>query len=133
MLHGSSLMTRDLDIVCPMEAATMVLLHDALAPFHPVHRLKPERPSFTRQQAEEADLRNLCLGTDLGVLDCLGEVRGIGDYDACRARSVEMNLGRVTTHVLDLEAMIEAKRAMGRPRDLLTADELEIIRDRKSS
>ena len=131
MLHGSSLMTRDLDIVCPMDSTSVVSLYEALRTLHPVHRMTPDRPPFTRQQAEEKTFQNIYLGTDFGILDCLGEVRGIGNYDACVARSVEVDLGTVKCRMLDLDALIDAKRAMGRPRDLLTADELDIIRHKK--
>ena len=40
------------------------------------------------------------------------------------------DLGGVTCRVLDLEALIQAKKALGRPRDLQAAAELEAIRER---
>lgn len=116
MLHGSSLMTRDVDVVCPMSLEN-------------VHRLSAQL--FTRQDAERDDWKNLYLKTDLGVLDCLSEVKGLGDYDACRQRSIRIELGDLLIRGLSLDALIEAKRAMGRPRDLHTAEELEMIRTRQ--
>jgi hypothetical protein len=131
MLHGSSLMTRDVDIVCPMTPQNLGRLFDALRGLNPVHRMNPSASSFTPEQAARTDWKNLYLHTDIGVLDCLGEVRGIGDYQACLERSTSLDLGEFTIKTLSLEALIEAKRAMGRPRDLLTAEELEMILARR--
>ena len=128
MLHGSALMTRDVDVVCPMTPDVLTELQQALAPHAPVHRMHPDRPPFTAEQASGGEWNNLYLSTDLGVLDCLGEIRGIGDFDACLARSIALDLGSFEIRVLSLDALIEAKRAMGRPRDLHTAEELEAIR-----
>ena len=130
MLHGSSLMTRDIDVVCPMSLESVGRLFAILEPFHPHHRMDPSRRSLTKSDCER-QWSNLYLGTDLGVLDCLGEVKGIGDFEACLARSIEIDLGDFTVRGLSLEALIEAKRAMGRPRDLHTAEELEMIRERR--
>jgi hypothetical protein len=127
MLHGSALMTRDLDIACPMTPEVLGKLQKALVSYNPVHRMHPERPPFTAEQATAQTWRNLYLDTDLGVLDCLGEIRGIGGFDSCLARSVSLDLGAFRIQVLGIEALIDAKRAMGRPRDLHTAEELEAI------
>jgi len=131
MLHGGSLMTRDVDVVCPMTPENLGRLHTALEALHPVYRMAPSAQPFTRADAERKDWENLYLRTDIGVLDCLGEVKGLGDYHACLARSVSINLGAFAIRGLSLDALIEAKRAMGRPRDLHTADELEVIRKRR--
>lgn len=133
MLHGGSLMTRDIDIVCPMDPATLVSLQHALAPIHPVHRMDASAPPFTPEQAKQPGWKNLYLQTDLGVLDCLGEIRGIGDFNDCMARSIPLDLGAFSIRVLSLDALIEAKRAMGRPRDIHTAEELETIRSLKDA
>ncbi len=131
MLHGSSLMTRDVDVVCPMDSRNLARLHAALLHWHPVHRMTPKAPPFTPEDAARNDWRNLYLRTDIGILDCLGEVRGLGDYAACLTRSKALDLGAFSIRTLSLEALIDAKRAMGRPRDLLTAQELETIRERR--
>ena len=133
MLHGSSLMTRDVDIVCPMTPQNLGRLFGALEGLNPVHRMNPSAGSFTTEQAARTDWKNLYLRTDIGVLDCLGEILGIGNYQACLERSTTLDLGEFTIKTLSLEALIDAKRAMGRPRDLLTADELEMIMARRHS
>lgn len=70
--------------------------------------------------------KNIYLDTSAGVLDCLGDIKGLGDYAECSGRSLEVDLGGFSIRVLTREALIEAKKAMGRPKDLLTVSQLEI-------
>jgi hypothetical protein len=72
---------------------------------------------------------NLTLTTDLGNVDLLGEVKGLGGYAEARASSVVMNLFGLQCRVLSLDALIETKRAAGRPKDLLVLPELEALRE----
>ena len=130
LLHGSALLTRDVDVACRMEPDNLLRLFEAFAELHPVHRMTPQRLPFTREQAEKGDLKNLYLSTDWGQLDCLGEIKGVGDYSACLARSEPIDLDGMVIRVLTLDALIAAKRAMGRPRDLHAVLELEAIRER---
>jgi len=64
-------------------------------------------------------------------LACLGEIKGLGDYEVCRAVSEPIILEDVAIRVLTLDALITAKRAMGRPRDLHSVLELEAIREQQ--
>ena len=128
--HGSALMTRDVDVACRMELDNLHRLFDSLESLRPVHRMTPQRVPFTREQAEQGGLNNLYLSTDWGQLDCLGEIKGIGGYAECFARSEALDLDGCEIRVLTLDALIEAKRAMGRPRDLHAVLELEAIRER---
>lgn len=129
ILRGSSLMTRDVDAVCKMTPENLTRVYSALESLHPVHRMSPQKPAFTREQAAKPDWKNLHLSTDWGQLDCLGEVKGVGDYEACLAVSEAIKLEDVTIRVLTLDALIAAKRAMGRPKDLHAVLELEAIRE----
>jgi hypothetical protein len=129
LILGGSLMTRDVNVVCSLDAENLLRLFDTLKELNPVHRMTPQRIPFTREHVEKGGLKNLYLSTDLGQLDCLGDIKGIGGYDECLARSEDVQLSGGTIKVLSLDAMIDAKRAMGRPRDLHTVLELEAIRD----
>ena len=128
--HGSALLTRDVDVACRMEPDNLIRLFEALESLRPVHRMTPQRLPFTRGQAEQGGLNNLYLSTDWGQLDCLGEIKGIGGYAECFSRSEALDLDGCEIRVLTLDALIEAKRAMGRPRDLHAVLELEAIRER---
>ena len=131
LIHGSAQMTRDVDVACRMDPDNLLRLFVALESFGPVHRMTPQRLPFTRVQAEQGGLNNLYLSTDWGQLDCLGDIKGIGGYVECFARSETLDLDGCEIRVLTLDALIEAKRAMGRPRDLHAVLELEAIRERQ--
>jgi len=60
----------------------------------------------------------LTLQTDLGRLDLLKSIPGVGDYAAVRDASVEAEVAGVTFLVLDLPALIANKRATARPKDI---------------
>ena len=131
LIHGSALMTRDVDVACRMDPDNLLRLFEALESLRPVHRMTPQRLPFTPRQAEQGGLNNLYLSTDWGQLDCLGDIKGIGGYVECFARSETLDLDGCEIRVLTLDALIEAKRAMGRPRDLHAVLELEAIRERQ--
>jgi hypothetical protein len=76
-------------------------------------------------------LKNLYLETDLGVLDCLSEVLGVGGYAAVRRQSAVLDMEFGKCRVLGLDALIRAKRAMDRPRDREAVKQLEAIRARR--
>ncbi len=128
--QGCSLVTLDVDVSCRMEPDNLLRLFNALENLHPVHRMTPQRRPFTREDAERGGLNNLYLSTDWGQLDCLGEIKGIGNYAACFAQSEALEIAGAIVRVLSLDAMITAKRAMARPRDLHAVLELEAIRDK---
>lgn len=72
---------------------------------------------------------NFTLDTDLGPIDLLGEVTGIGQYEAALAASEEISLFDRPCRVLTLDALIRAKRAAGRPRDVEHLVELEALKE----
>jgi predicted nucleotidyltransferase len=131
ILQGAALMTRDVDVACDMSPENLCRAWQALEEFHPFHRMTPGRLPFTREQAEAGTLKNLYLSTDLGQLDLLGEVKGIGAFGECWKASEPVRIGGTEIRVLTLDALILAKRAMGRPKDLHAVLELEVIRERR--
>ena len=76
-----------------------------------------------------SNLNNLYVTTDEGRLDCLGQVEGVGGYEAVRQESVELDLGLHTCRVLNLDALIRSKEAMGRPHDLEAVIQLKALRE----
>jgi hypothetical protein len=64
LLHGSALLTRDVDIVCPMDSENLGRIFEALAELNPCHRMTPQRLPFTLDQARAGALKNLYLATD---------------------------------------------------------------------
>lgn len=130
MMRGSALMTQDVDVACRMSAENLLRLHAALEDLHPVHRITTSRPPFTKEDAAKPGWRNIYLQTDWGQLDCLGEIVGLGGFDECLARSEMLELGGFSIRILTLDALIESKKALARPRDRHAVLELEVIRER---
>ncbi len=86
-LHGSAHVTFDLDICYSRAAANLKRLREALSPFHPRPRGFPPELPFVW---DEATLRNssvLTLQTDLGDIDLLAEVAGVGGYEEAKQGS----------------------------------------------
>jgi hypothetical protein len=128
--HGVTLVTRDVDICCRFTEANLMRIQKAFADLHPVHRSRPDLPlDLTSEQC--ARLKNLYVRTDLGGVDCLGEVLGIGGYDEVAAHGVEVELPGGKCRVLDLDALIHAKEAMGRDHDRITVKHLQEIQKRQ--
>jgi len=132
-LQGSSILTRDVDIVCDMGRENITRLFEALKDLHPYHRMTPGRIPFVLEQATGQPLQNIYLSTDWGQLDCLGHVKGIGGYSECHKLSEPIEMAGFTIMTLTLEGILIAKRSMGRPRDLQTVFELEAVRERKNN
>lgn len=128
--YGVPLVTQDVDVCCRFTEENLRRLESALSGLHPVHRMKPDLP-FTVTPQFCAGLKNVYLKTDLGVLDCLGSVLGIGDYDEVFRRSIEVEISGGSIRIIALEALIEAKQAMGRPRDVMAVQMLEHVRNPK--
>ena len=85
----------------------------------------PEGLPFVWDAATLANGSTFTLTTDLGIIDLLAEVSGIGTYADARSASVEVEAFGRRLWALDLRALIRAKKAAGRPKDLLILPELE--------
>jgi len=131
VLHGVPLVTFDLHVCCPFSLENLRRIEAAVADLHPYHRLTPKRLPLELSDELAADLKNLYLQTDLGKLDCLSEVTGIGDYQSVWKSSVPYETSSGDFHMLSLEALIVAKEAAGRERDLAAVGLLRAIKERK--
>ena len=127
VLHGSSLVTNDLDICAVLSPENIAKLRTVLADLHPVHRMTPQKLSFLEHPAATVAAANLHLETDGGIVDVLSTILGIGDYARLSRSAVEIPLFGRKCHVISLEDLIVAKEAVGRDKDLLAAKELKAI------
>ena len=128
--YGAPLATFDLDICCHFGEPNLKRIHSAVRDLHPVHRLTANKLPFELTPHLCAVLKNLYLQTDLGKLDCLSEVTGIGDYDAVHKRSVRAKFSYGEFRFLTLDALIASKKAAGRERDLDALRHLRAIKER---
>lgn len=133
--HGSSFVTAVLDICYEREPQNYGRLHQALRPYKPRLRGAPEALPFTLDEATLHAGLNFTLTTDLGDLDLLGEVAGLGEYEAVKAQAEAVELYRRSVWILSLEGLIVSKEAATRPKDLRHLDELkalQALRDEKT-
>ena len=103
---------------------------DDFADLHPFHRLTANKLPLEMSRSAFGELKNLYLQTDLGKLDCIGEVSGVGDFKAVLKRSVVAGFSYGQFRFLDLDALIASKNAVGRERDLLAVRSLLSIKER---
>lgn len=104
IFHGSSYVTNNLDICYSRDRNNLTKLALALAPYHPRPRGFPDGLPFVWDTATLANGTSFTLTTQLCIIDLSGEVVGIGTYK---------------------DVYAAAKRAAGRPKDLLILPELE--------
>lgn len=125
--HGSSLVTRDIDVCAVLTDKNVETLRRALADWNPRHRMTPKRLSFLQFPPAGEQLNNLYLLTDMGVIDILSSILGVGDYARLKRNAEELEVNGRRFHVISLEDLILAKAAMGREKDLLAIKELKAI------
>lgn len=130
--HGSSYVTRDVDICAVLTPGNVKKLRKALADWDPRHRLTPQRLSFLSHPQPGVSIENLYLETDKGVVDVLSSVLGIGDFERLKKNADEIDVDGMCYRVMSLADLIIAKEALGREKDLLTAKELRAIAAKKS-
>lgn len=130
-LHGSARVTYDIDVVYNRTPENLLKIVAALSPYKPYLRGAPEGLPFTFDVETLKRGLNFTLTTSVGPIDLLGELSGVGTYDAVRARANTATMFEGTYLFIDLEGLIASKKAAGRPKDFETIAELETIRDER--
>lgn len=106
------------------DADNLERLAASLAPLHPRLRGAPEHlPFFWDARTLRSGL-NFTLKTDLGDVDLLGEVTGLGGYESVANLATKQEVAGLRIDVLSLEGLERAKRAAGRVKDLLDLEEI---------
>lgn len=126
-LHGSSLVTKDIDVCAIVTPESIAKLRNALRDLNPMHRQTSPRRSFLADTDLDGTFTNLYLQTSLGPLDVLGSVLGVGDFQRVREHALEVDLFGRRCRVISLRDLITAKEALGRDKDLLAVKELRAI------
>lgn len=132
-LHGSARVTYDLDIVYDRSPENLSRMVAALGPFQPYLRGAPPGLPFRFDVETLKRGLNFTFTTTGGSIDLLGELAGVGAYEAVRARANHATMFGSTYLFIDLETLIISKRAAGRPKDFETIAELEAIREERRS
>jgi hypothetical protein len=126
--HGCTYVTADIDICIDLAADNLLRLQESLAGLNPVHRMTRKRIKLGLTRANCGQIKNLYLDTDMGQLDCVGAIAGVGDYENVRKESEVVTVEGVKLRVLNIDALIESKKAMNRAKDAAAITELEAIR-----
>lgn len=127
VLHGSALVTRDLDICAVLTPENIERLRETLKDLNPLHRMTPQRLSFLQVPKPGESVNNLCLQTDWGIVDILSSITGLGDFESVRANSETFELAGKTFRLISLPDLVRAKESLGREKDMLAAKELRAI------
>ena len=128
-LHGSAYLTRDLDICYERTPENMERLVRALSPYRPRLRGAPEGLPFVFDVQTLSNGMNFTLATDLGDIDLLGHVSGLGEFPAVALDAISMPLFGGEYRVASLDSLIRSKRAAGRNKDLNVLPELEALKE----
>jgi hypothetical protein len=132
IVHGASVMTRDVDVCAPFNVENLYRLREAIGDLHPWHRTTPQRLPLELNDSTIAELRNLYLGTDIGPLDVLGEIVAVGDYQTVLSNSVVVKFQFGDVRVMDIDALIATKSHLMRLQDKLVLPQLAAIKARRS-
>jgi predicted nucleotidyltransferase len=126
-LHGSARLTNDLDLCYDAALDNLEALARLLRSWHAYLReVEPGLP-FTLDVRALRTTPIMTLVTDLGNLDLLDRVLGLGGYAEVLAASEPVHLKRIEFRALTLPALIAAKKATGRPKDREHVIELEAL------
>lgn len=125
--HGSTFLTNDLDICYDPARANVERLAELLASWEAYPRGIERGLPFYMDERTFLTTPIMTLDTTEGAIDVLDRVEGVGGYPEVHERSERFPVFGLRLHVLGLRALIDAKRAAGRPKDVAQVPELEAL------
>lgn len=128
-LHGSSRLTKDLDVLYDAAPDNVELLAGLLTRWRSYLRGAEPGLPFTPDARTVKSIEVLTLQTEHGKLDVFQRVTGIGAYSDGLALMEPVPIADFAVNVLSLDALIKSKEAAGRPRDMTEVLELKTMRD----
>lgn len=128
--YGSTYVTYDLDVCAVLTPGNIEKLRKILEDLHPQHRMMIPKKSFSEIPENLDGINNLYLSTDAGVLDLISNVVGVGDFSVVSKSAIEILILGNRCKIISLDDLIKCKKTLKRPKDLLVADELEVIREK---
>ncbi len=131
IVHGSSRLTEDLDVVYRRTDGNIARLVDALIPLEPYLRGAPPGLPFHWDCETISRGLNFSLTTNVGPIDLLAEITGGGTFDDLLPNCVRIAVHEQSCLCLNLTTLIRVKRAVGRPKDFESIAELEALLEEK--
>lgn len=131
-LYGSTILTNDLDVCYARNAGNLEKLATALRSVNAKLRNAPPDLPFLLDADTLRRGLNFTFTTDVGSLDLLGEVRGVGLYEDVVAQAITYELLGYLFPVIEINKLVLAKRTAGRPKDMIVVVELEAILEQQT-
>lgn len=130
IVHGSwnIPLTDCMELCAPLDFENLQRIAKALEGTNPRHREQIRETPFELER-HRSGLKNLYLMTDLGPVDFLGVIPGVGDFAFAKSHSLTAHLAAGDMRVLDRPTLIQSKEHAGRPRDLLVVGQLRAIEE----
>ena len=132
-IHGSSLLTQDVDICCSFSLNNLLKLQKALTGIEAVFRMDPKRRPFDQDESELKSLKNIYLNTTLGQLDCLSTVTGLGPYEDLIHQTDKIHVNGDDCFVLSIPSLIKAKQSLNRAKDQEAVIQLQALLEKKQN
>ena len=129
-LHGTTRVTKDVDIAYDGSGANLTRLCKAINRFEPRHIVlgQADGSPFVLQPEELKRRRVLQLQTTAGQVDMLPTIRGFFNYWNVKAASQVAELeGGAPVRFLSIDGLLKAKEAMKRPKDVQDIVELKAL------
>lgn len=129
VVHGSSHVTKDLDITMLISQENIDKLRLALKDLEPRHRMNPtHKPSFLEEPKSLSGVDNIYLETTAGILDVVSLDKSLGTFDDLKSRALTVSLFGYDCQILSLDDLISIKEKMKRPKDLIVLEELKALK-----
>lgn len=126
-VHGSARVTNDIDLCYDTAIDNLERLVKLLAGWHAYLRGVERGLPFILDVRAFRTTPIMTLTTDMGDVDVMDRVPGVGDYAAAVKASDLVRIGAVPFRALSLEALIASKRAVRRKKDVEHLLELEAL------
>lgn len=123
--------TQDLDLLVEQDDRNLTHVWEALAPFHPQLVGAAEPPTLRQVAHRLFQGQVVQLETDAGLVDLFVEAPGLGTYRQAKRAVRKLRLFGVAVEGLKAEALLEAKVAVGRPKDRAVIAGLRALLQRK--
>lgn len=127
--HGADLVTEALDVCAQLDFENLKKIHAALEDAHPVFRDQRRIPFELHRVT--GGLNNLYLSTDLGQIDFLGSLPNYGSFQKVWDNSIMIETDVGPMRLLSIDALIEVKATIGRPRDKEAVIKLRAIKEER--
>ena len=133
ILNGLGFTTYDLDVLYRRDRENLRKLARCLEPHQPYLRGAPPGLPFRLDEATLRNGLNFTLTTSFGDLDLLGEAAGAGTFQDVLPHSKEVLAFGVHCRRVNLDRLIQMKRAAGRSKDFEVLGQLQaLLEERKN-